>query len=88
MFNRYDIKWLHAFRVKYIGPTGYRGARVSIQSLRFGDKIVIPYKHEYNSIADMAIIALEERGYNIVAEAESLDGYVILSDTFKPLKEE
>lgn len=76
---------LHALKCHYLGPTGYKSARISIQSLRFRQRIVIPQISD-NNWAD-SIKYLKERGFNIIGQAEYPGkGWLLLSDTFEPLK--
>lgn len=82
-----QVENYHIFEVKYLSPTTYKGARVSIKSHRFNQWVVIPYNYRLNSISDMAGEYLKERGYNIIGCGELSNGNsVIISDTFEPLK--
>lgn len=76
----------HAFTVKYHGATNTRGARVSITSESFEQRIYIDYDYSIDRSAEMAEIELNKRGFNIVGMASTKDRYILLSETFKPLK--
>lgn len=79
---------LHLIAIKYLGPTNTRGSRVKITSDRFEQSVTIPYDYSATGrIYDMASPWLLGRGFNIVGVAEIKDGYALLSDTFKALKD-
>lgn len=77
---------LHAIEVKFLGPTNANGSRVRLTSARFEQSKTIPYDHRLSSITDMAQVWLSENGFNVLYQAESKDGYLLLTDTFEPLK--
>lgn len=76
----------HAIEVKYLGTTNTVGPRVKMNSLRFNDSKTIPYDHNFNNTLDIAKDYLTKNGFVIVGQAETKDSYIILCDTFKPLK--
>lgn len=80
------MKNLHVLEIKYLGPTNFKGTRVSIFSARFKQRIIIPYDYSLNSIQEMAQTFLESKGFNILGCGEGKVGMYIISDTFKPLK--
>ena len=43
----------HLIELKYLGATNTKGSRVQIKSLRFGDKVTIPYDHARNTVTEM-----------------------------------
>ena len=77
---------LHAFTIKYIGPTNTKGSRVKITSERFGQSKTFAYNYAYNNVVDMAEEYLEDLGFNLIGAAETSKGFIILSDTFKELR--
>jgi len=81
-----QLKNFHAFRIRFIGPTNYNPARVSINSLRFEQRIIVPTHPNNNTVGD-ALQVLKEKGFNIIGQAEERGkGTILFSDTFKPLK--
>jgi hypothetical protein len=78
----------HIIEVRYLGPTNFKGARVSIFSPRFNERKIINFNYEMNSIADMAIDYLIKSDFNVIGKGESKDGYFIITDTFQPLNKE
>lgn len=77
----------HVLKVTFLGPTNYRDGRVKIQSERFKESVTINYNHNYNNTKEVAANWLDSKGFNIIGAAESKDGYYIITDTFKSLKE-
>jgi hypothetical protein len=78
-----NIPVLHVLKVKYLSATNTLGSRVKVSSKRFKQFFIFSFDHSMTNVEDMAVSALESRGFNIVGIAE---GYVI-SDTFKALKD-
>jgi len=76
----------HGLEIKYLGPTNTRGTRIKIISHRFKENIIISYNYSLNCIADMAIDYLQKQGFKIVGQAETKEGYMIITNTFKGLK--
>lgn len=76
----------HAFEITYLGATNTQGGRVKIKSLRFNESKIIPYNHEFNNTLAIAKDYLTGKGFNVVGQAETPNSYIVLSDTFKPLK--
>jgi len=81
-----NIQNLHALEVKYHGPTNTRGSYISIYSARFKERIRVSYDYSARDIVVTAYHELILRGFDIVAQAEIKDGYILLSNTFKALK--
>ena len=68
MVNKYQFKksgkkYNHhrGFRVKYIGPTDYKGSRVGILDLRYKNNTIISYNYKSDNICEMAIEFLEKQ---------------------------
>lgn len=79
----------HVIEVKYYGPTNYKPSRIKLTSLRFpNDAVWIPYNHNYNSSIDAAKAYLIKHRYRLVGQAEDAkrDTFLIMSNTFHPLK--
>lgn len=83
---------LHGIKVKYLPCTHFRGSRVKLTSLRFGDSITLPYDYVYNSAQDIADKWLQDRHQKMIGVIEMPDGCIIalgdsVEHTFTPLKE-
>jgi len=77
----------HIFKVKYLGPTNRLPTRVSIKSCWYNQKITVSYDYSDNGSYDLAVDYLKCNGYSIVGIGENTNGYFVVSETFKPLKE-
>jgi len=75
----------HIITVKRLGATNTKGARVKITSERFGDTIILPRNYEFDTIKDIAINKLKNT-HDIVGSGETKDSYVLISNTFEPLR--
>jgi len=75
----------HIITVKRLGATNTKGTRVKITSERFNDSIILPYNYEFDTIKDIAINHVKET-HDIVGSGETKDSYVLISDTFEPLR--
>jgi len=75
----------HVLTVSYIGATNSRGSRVKIRSDRFKQTKIINYDHFYNNTGEIAQAWLESNGFELIAMGEAIDGYYLISNTFKPL---
>jgi hypothetical protein len=76
----------HVLKIKYIGQTGTRGARVSIKSERFKQVKLIEFNSGHQDTIDNAVAWLESHGFKITGHAEASSGFYLISSTFKPLK--
>jgi len=79
------MKNYHIITVKRLGATNTKGARVKITSERFGDTIILPRNYEFDTIKDIAVDKLKDT-HDIVGSGETKDSYVLISDTFEPLR--
>jgi hypothetical protein len=77
-------------KVKSLPWTNTKPSRISITSERFKQRIEVPYPDEdlpgFSASFLGALIALKDRGFNIIGQAEGQGCTYIISDTFKPLK--
>lgn len=80
------MKNYHVIKVKYMGPTNFKGSRIRLTSDRFKQSVTIPYNYDFSTSYEMAECWLMEKGFNIVGLAETIEGYIIITDTFEPLK--
>ena len=77
---------LHLIEVTYHGATNTLGSRVKLTSSRFNESVYISFDYALNSIYDMAEVYLKEKGFDIVAMAETKKGYAIITSTFNHIK--
>lgn len=76
--------------VKYYGATNNKGARVKLIDNRFNLFVFIPFDYSLNTIGQMAINWLKEKGYSIKGEAEMINGQTAIlvkhGQNFKAIK--
>lgn len=77
------MKNVHLLKVKYLGPTTFKGSRVKIISERFKQSIILNYDYRFNSEIEIAINYLELNGFEVIGKN---DKYIV-SSTFKGLKD-
>ena len=75
----------HIITVKRLGATNTKGARVKITSERFNNTIILPYNCEFDTAKDLAIDKVKDT-HDIVGSGETKDSYVLISNTFEPLR--
>lgn len=80
------MKNLHLFKIKYLGPTNFRGSRVRITSERFKESVTIPYDHSANDSVEIAANYLKTAGFEIIGRAEGGITDYLISTTFHKLK--
>ena len=80
-----NTKNYHIITVERLSATNTKGTRVKITSEWFGDTIILPYNYEFDTVKDIAINHVKNT-HDIVGSGETRDGYVIISDTFEPLR--
>jgi hypothetical protein len=85
LFNTSKINNYHILTVKYVGPTNFRGSRISIKSDRFNKSKMIDYNYEYNDCLGGAEAWLNDNGFEIVGHGEGKDCYHVITNTFKSL---
>lgn len=71
------------FKVKYFGPTSFKGSRIQITDERFNKTIMIPYNYEVNSAVDGAYLHLQSLGFNDLQIAEGKDNMYLITSDFK-----
>ena len=77
-----------AIVTKYISPTETKGARISARFMVGGGKVFIPFPHELNSeerhrAAANALIQKYNRELTITKSADSINGYVFITEQTK-----
>ena len=77
-------KHLRAFKVRYISPTCFKGARVQIHDQRNNVRRYASYDYSIGNVTEQAIAFLEARGITVDAFAELHKGdMLLLSSDFK-----
>jgi len=82
-----NIPNVHLIEIKYLGATNNHSSRTKLTSQRFNDSVTAPYNHKYNSSLDQGIDYLTNVGYTILGKGESKDGYFVVVQEFRGLKE-
>tara|TARA_R100001460_G_scaffold19991_2_gene41568 strand:- start:3715 stop:4011 length:297 start_codon:yes stop_codon:yes gene_type:complete len=87
MKNLADVQTLRQIKVKFLGPTNHRGARVKIfEPGRWaGDKtesITVPFSYSAGGADKQAFNLLTANGFNIVAKADTSEELVFLCDNW------
>jgi hypothetical protein len=77
---------LHAFNIKYLPATNTKPSRIKIESLRFRQSVTLSKDYQFSSSYEQAEKHLLGNGFNVIGLAETPNGFILLSDTFKPLK--
>lgn len=80
----------HLFKVKFLPFTAKNNktTRISIKSERFKEKVIIdtPETEQHKHTFEHAEEYLKSKGFNIIGHGETDEGYIVISDTFEPLK--
>tara|TARA_R110002020_G_C16118153_1_gene760116 strand:+ start:28 stop:330 length:303 start_codon:yes stop_codon:yes gene_type:complete len=83
-----DYNQKRALTVKFLAPTNYRGARISItEKKRYSqhktNKITLSYDYEIGNVLDQALNFLDEKYEGAVSGYSGLkDEYIILMDWY------
>lgn len=76
------MKTMRFFEVTYKGPTNYRGSRVIVKDLLFNKRRTIAYNYAINTITEMAIQFLENKGIEVTCEGENINSMIIGTENF------
>ena len=79
---------MHVMKIKYVGPTDYKGSKVKITSEAYKESISIAYNYSFNSDLDIAINYLQNKGFEIIGTGNGKNEQYVISSTFKQLKGE
>ena len=87
MRNLADVQALRQIKVKFLGPTNHRGARVKIyeHGRWVGDKtesVIVPFSYSEGGADKQAFNLLTANGFNIVAKADTSEEYIFLCDNW------
>lgn len=80
------MKNLHILKVKYLGPTNFKGSRVRITSEWFNQSVTIPYDYSANDCVEVAANFLKNAGFEIIRQGEGIILNYLISNTFQKLK--
>lgn len=86
MSKDYQLPNFHVLQIKFHGATNTLGARVSIYSPRFLQRVYLEFDYDSDSTIMTALKWLIPHGFSITGKAEFKDSYVLFSDTFKQLR--
>jgi len=78
---------LRMFKVKFLGPTNHKGARVTItepaaRELTFKHRIVLSYSYSLGDVLEQAVQHLQDIGMNVTCTGSMGDEYCIMCDNF------
>lgn len=81
------MKNLRQIKVKFLGPTNTRGARIKIyEPSRFHDSKteskIFSYDYELGDIKGQAIKILEANNWEVICTASEFENYIILCDNW------
>lgn len=76
------MEHLRMFKIRFIGATDTKGARVSIKDLRNNNFKIISYDYKHNSIKDIAKDYLNKIGIVCLYSSEEDKFYYLLTDNF------
>ena len=81
------MKNLRQIKVKFLGPTNTRGARIKIyEPSRFHDSKteskIFSYDYELGDIKAQAIKILEANNWEVICTASEFENYIILCDNW------
>lgn len=90
MTDRHLFYDVHLIELRYLGATNTKGSRVQIKSLRFGDKVTIPYDRAKNTLTEMFMdwnkILNNDLGILCVGFNEKDMSVIISVRAFEPIK--
>lgn len=81
--NTLNTSNLRIFKVKYLGPTNYKGSRVQIKDERFNKIVIIPYDYEYNNALEIAASYLLSLGFETLYGGEGQDNMYLATPDFQ-----
>lgn len=85
--NTYDLPNYRQFKITFLGPTNYRGARVKItEPKRFVDSksvsVTLSYDHAIGDIEQQALNYLVEKGFKPICRTSKTGSYTILCNNW------
>jgi hypothetical protein len=85
--NTYDLPNYRQFKVTFLGPTNYRGARVKIsEPKRFVDgktiSVTLSYDYAIGDIEQQALNHLLQKGFKPICRTSETSSYTILCDNW------
>lgn len=82
-----NVNNYHLIQAYWVGATNFKPGHIKLYSLRFKEHIKIDTDYDYESITPDCLIWFKQHGFKILGKGEALQGYIFISDTFKPLSE-
>ena len=76
----------HIIKVKFLGPTNHRGARIKLYSGRYNQSVTLDYSYHVGNVYNQAAMWLNYNGFEPLAMGEGREHYYIICETFKLLK--
>lgn len=72
------------FKVRFLGPTNYRGSRVKIteQRMQITDSVTLSYNYEIGNTLEQAVKYLKDIGINVLGYGSDNDSYYVFSDSW------
>ena len=73
------------FKVKYLGPTNYRGSRVKITEQRngFTDNVTLSFDYAIGDILEQSVKYIKKLGINVLGYGWTGSEYILFSDTWQ-----
>jgi hypothetical protein len=83
----YQIKNYRQIKVKYIGPTNYRGSRICIyEPKRYNDdttkRVYLSYDYAIGDVQQQAFEYLISKGFNVICRASEYENYLFFVDNW------
>ena len=83
----YEIKNYRQIKVKYIGPTNFRGSRICIyEPKRYNNditkRIYLSYDYAIGDIQEQAYQYLISKGFKVICRASEFENYLFFVDNW------
>ena len=83
----YKLDNYRQIKVKYMGPTNYRGSRICIyEPARYNDETTIrvfePYDYSIGDVQEQAYQHLINKGFNVISRASEYGNYLFMVDNW------
>lgn len=83
----YEIKNYRQIKVKYIGPTNFRGSRICIyEPKRYNDdttkRVYLSYDYAIGDVQEQAHQYLISKGFKVICRASEFENYLFLVDNW------
>ena len=80
----FEIKNHRTIKVKYLGPTNYRGSRIKIYDTQNKKTIskTFSYDYEIGNVEEQAFKILIENGWNVVGRGGDFENWIFFCDNW------